>query len=62
VYGENDTSGAKGCPARARRYHAMRDDGKREKAVEQKAIEKNMKQINREIEQSLFFLKHGCPG
>ena len=40
----------------------MRDDGKREKAVDQKAIEKNMKQINREIELSLFFLKHGCPG
>ncbi len=40
----------------------MRDDGKREKAVDRKDIEKNMKRINREIELSLFFLKHGCPG
>ncbi len=40
----------------------MRDDGKRERAVDQKAIEKNMKRINREIELSLFFLKYGCPG
>jgi hypothetical protein len=62
VYGENDTGGANGRPATRRRYHAMRDDGKRDKAVAQKAIEKNMKQINREIELSLFFLKHGCPG
>ena len=40
----------------------MRDDEKREKAVDQKVLEKNMKRINREIELSLFFLKHGCPG
>jgi hypothetical protein len=40
----------------------MRDDGKRAKAVDQKAIAKNMKRINREIELSLLFLKHGCPG
>ena len=40
----------------------MRDDRKSEKKVDQKALEKNMKRINREIELSLFFLKHGCPG
>ena len=40
----------------------MRDGEKRKKTFDQKALEKNMKRINREIELSLFFLKHGCPG
>jgi len=62
AYGKYDTGGANGRPAGLRRYHAMRYDGKREQAVDRKAIEKNMKRINREIELNLFFLKHGCPG
>jgi hypothetical protein len=40
----------------------MRDEQKQEKTVDRKLMEKNMKRINREIELSLFFLKHGCPG
>jgi hypothetical protein len=40
----------------------MRDEQKPEKTVDRKLIENNMKRINREIELSLFFLKHGCPG
>jgi hypothetical protein len=62
AYEKKDTGGANGRPVGLRRYHVMRDDGKLEKAVDQKALEKNMKRINRKIELSLFFLKHGCPG
>ena len=40
----------------------MRDEQKQEKTIDRKLMEKNMKRINREIELSLFFLKHGCPG
>jgi hypothetical protein len=62
AYERRDTGGANGRPVRLRRFHVMRDDRKSEKKVDQKALEKNMKRINREIELSLFFLKHGCPG
>ena len=40
----------------------MRDEQKKEKTIDGKLVEKNMKRINREVELSLFFLKHGCPG
>lgn len=40
----------------------MRDDKKKDKKVDAERLAKNMKRINREIELSLFFLKHGCPG
>jgi hypothetical protein len=40
----------------------MRDEKRQDKKVDAKRVAKNMKQINREIELSLFFLKHGCPG
>ncbi len=40
----------------------MRDEKKQGKKVDAERVAKNMKQINREIELSLFFLKHGCPG
>jgi hypothetical protein len=40
----------------------MRDDKKKDKKVDAERVTKNMRRINREIELSLFFLKHGCPG
>ena len=40
----------------------MRDEQKRDKKANEERMAKNMKRINREIELSLFFLKHGCPG
>jgi hypothetical protein len=40
----------------------MRVDKKKNKKVDAERVAKNMKRINREIELSLFFLKHGCPG
>jgi hypothetical protein len=40
----------------------MRDEHKQGKTVDRKLTENNMRRINREIELSLFFLKHGCPG
>jgi hypothetical protein len=40
----------------------MRDEQRRDKKSTAELVEKNMKRINREIELSLFFLKHGCPG
>jgi len=40
----------------------MRDEKKQDKKVDAERVAKNMKRINREIELSLFFLKHGCPG
>jgi hypothetical protein len=40
----------------------MRDEQKRDKKADKELVAKNMKRINREIELSLFFLKHGCPG
>ena len=40
----------------------MREEQKRDKKADKELVAKNMKRINREIELSLFFLKHGCPG
>ena len=40
----------------------MRDEKKQDRKVDAERVAKNMKRINREIELSLFFLKHGCPG
>jgi hypothetical protein len=40
----------------------MRDEQKRDARANAQLVQKNMKRINREIELSLFFLKHGCPG
>jgi hypothetical protein len=40
----------------------MRDEKKQDKKVDAERVANNMKRINREIELSLFFLKHGCPG
>ncbi len=40
----------------------MRDEKKQGKNVDAERVATNMKRINREIELSLFFLKHGCPG
>jgi hypothetical protein len=40
----------------------MRDEQRRDKKADAELVAKNMKRINREIEMSLFFLRHGCPG
>ena len=40
----------------------MRDEKKQDKKVDAERVANNMKRINREIELSLFFLKHGGPG
>jgi hypothetical protein len=40
----------------------MRDEKKQDRKVDTERVAKNMNRINREIELSLFFLKHGCPG
>ncbi len=40
----------------------MRDEQRRDKKSNEERVAKNMNRISREIELSLFFLKHGCPG
>ena len=40
----------------------MRDEKSQDRKADAERIAKTMKRINREIELSLFFLKHGSPG